>query len=172
MSSRNSNSLAASSRSQSQTWRCTSGSDIRRRSGRGEKGAVVGPAGSLLSLLPLLSDQKTVRQHHTHRVPVKARPQPPLILVPAQQTFGLLVILLHPMPTLCTPPSAPAPPPPRSCSSSTAACRRRHPHRSASLHDNAPTMSCASHAVGKPPRIQPWLPSRQATERHDRAACA
>ena len=81
MSSRNSNSLAASSRSQSQTWRWTSGVTSDVDPDEGKKGAVVGPEGSLRSLLPLLPDQKTVRQHHTHRVPVKARPQPPLILV-------------------------------------------------------------------------------------------
>jgi uncharacterized protein (DUF1800 family) len=38
MNSRESHSLAASRRSQSVIWRCTSGSDVRRRSGRGEKG--------------------------------------------------------------------------------------------------------------------------------------
>ena len=38
LSSCNSNSLAASRRSQSVICRCTSGSDVRRRSGRGEKG--------------------------------------------------------------------------------------------------------------------------------------
>ncbi len=146
MSSRDSNSLAASSRSQSQIWRCTSGSDFRRRSGRREKGPPWSSrAGSLLSLLPLLPDQKTVRQHHTHRVPVKARPQPALILVPAQQPLGLFVILLHPVPPVArTPPSAPTPPPDRSCSSSTAACRPRHPHRSASPPDAAPPTSPAS----------------------------
>src|SRR5271157_882532 len=67
---------------------------------RGKRASRSAHAGSLLALLPLLPDQKTVRQHHTHRVPVKARPQPSLVLVPAQQTFGLLVILLHPVPTV------------------------------------------------------------------------
>src|SRR5271166_519220 len=67
---------------------------------RGKRAPWSARADSLLSLLPLLPDQKTVRQHYAHRVPVKARPQPSLILVPAQQTFGLFVILLHPMPTM------------------------------------------------------------------------
>src|SRR5437899_2647745 len=67
---------------------------------RGKRASWSARAGSLLALPPLAPDQKTVRQHHTHRMPVEARPQPPLILVPAQQTLGFLVILLHPMPTV------------------------------------------------------------------------
>src|SRR5439155_17975818 len=99
MSSRDSNSLAASSRSQSQTWRCTSGRDTRRRSGRGGKSPPRSSrAGALLPLLPLMPDQEAVRQHHADRVAVEARPQPPLVLVPAQQPLGFLVILLHPVP--------------------------------------------------------------------------
>jgi hypothetical protein len=102
MSSRDSNSLAASRRSQSQTWRCTSGSDTRRRSGRGGKSPPRAPrAGSLRPPLPLLPDQEAVRQQDGHGVPVKARPQPALILIPAQQSLGLLVILLHPVPPVC-----------------------------------------------------------------------
>src|SRR3954454_13537383 len=99
MISRNSNSLAASSRSQSQTWRWTSGNDSRRRSGRGGKSPPRSSrAGSSLPLLPLAPDQDAIRQHHTHRMPVEASPQPALILVPAQEPLGLLVILLHPVP--------------------------------------------------------------------------
>src|SRR5438270_7093553 len=99
MNSCDSNSLAASSRSQSQTWRCTSGSDMRRRSGRGGKSPPrASRAGALLPLLPFVPDQKAVRQHHAHRVPVEARPQPPLVLVPAQQPLRFLVILLYPVP--------------------------------------------------------------------------
>src|SRR3954463_1079195 len=99
MSSRDSNSLAASRRSQSQIWRCTSGNDTRRRSGRGGKSPPRAPrAGSLLPLLELVPDQEAVPQHHAHRVPVEARPQPPLVLVPAQQLLRFLVILLHPVP--------------------------------------------------------------------------
>src|SRR5262244_3169970 len=96
---RASHSRRASSRSQSTTWRCTSGSATRRRSGRGGKR----PAGAatpalLLSLLPLPPDQVAVRQHHGHGVPVEPRPEPPLVLVPAQQPLGLLVKSLHPVP--------------------------------------------------------------------------
>src|SRR5512135_1819435 len=98
MSSRNSNSLAASRRSQSQTWRWTSGSVNRCRSGRGGKSPPRSSrAGSFLPPLPLLPDQEAVRQHHAHGVPLEALPQPALILVPAPQSLGLFVILLHPV---------------------------------------------------------------------------
>src|SRR3954452_13667158 len=101
MSSRDSNSLAASSRSQSHTWRCSSGRDTRRRSGRGGKSPPRSSrAGAPPALLPLVPDQKAVRQHHADRVPVEARPQPPLVLVPAQQPLRFLVILLHPVPPM------------------------------------------------------------------------
>src|SRR3954471_8814037 len=99
MSSRDSNSLAASSRSQSQTWRWISGNGNRRRSGRGGRSPPRPTrAGSFTPTLPLAPDQEAVRQHHAHRVPVEATPLPPLVLVPAQQLLGLLVIPLHPMP--------------------------------------------------------------------------
>src|SRR4051812_9837857 len=99
MSSRSRNSRAASRRSQSQMRRWISGSAIRRRSGRGGK-RPAGPAASprLLPLPELMPDQEAVRQHHAHRVPVEARPQPPLVLVPAQQPLRFLVILLLPVP--------------------------------------------------------------------------
>src|SRR4029079_8428943 len=57
-------------------------------------------AGALLPPLPLVPDQEAVRQHHADRVPVEARPQPPLVLVPAQQPLRFLVILLHPVPPM------------------------------------------------------------------------
>src|SRR5512135_2953714 len=93
------NSRIASRRSQSITWRCTSGSGTRRRSGRGGKR----PAGTttpapLRPLMPLLPDQGAVGPHHTDRMPMKPRPQPALVLVPAQQALGLLVVPLHPVP--------------------------------------------------------------------------
>src|SRR5215831_1419461 len=89
----------AASRSQSTTWRCTSGSATRRRSGRGGKrpARTTTPA-LLLSLLPLPPDQVAVRQHHGHGVAVEPRPQTALVLVPAQQPLGLLVVPLHPVP--------------------------------------------------------------------------
>src|SRR4051812_32443299 len=101
MNSQDSNPLAVSSRSQSQTPRWTSGSGTRRRSGRGGKSPPRAPrAGSLLALLPLVPDQEAGPQHHAHRVPVEARPQPPLVLIPAQQLLRSLVILLHPVPPM------------------------------------------------------------------------
>src|SRR5262249_19795511 len=92
-------SRCAASRSQSTTWRCTSGRGIRRRSGRGGKrpARATTPA-LLLPLLPLPPHQVAVGQHHRHCVPVEPRPQPPLVLVPAQQPLGLLVGPLHPVP--------------------------------------------------------------------------
>src|SRR6516225_6382875 len=94
--SRSFSSRRACSRSQSQMRRCTSGRDTRLRSGRGGKSPTgTSPQGYLLPLLPFLLDQETVSQHHYHTVAVEAGPQPPLILVPAQQSLGLLVKLLH-----------------------------------------------------------------------------
>src|SRR5581483_7413044 len=54
----------------------------------------------LLALLELLPHQETVGQHDQHTVSVEPRPQPTLILVPAQQFFGFLVKPLHPMPAM------------------------------------------------------------------------
>src|SRR5436305_799849 len=65
---------------------------------RGKRAPPSARAGSLLALLPLLPDQEAVRQHYTDGMPMEPRPQPPLILVPAQQLLGLLVISLHPVP--------------------------------------------------------------------------
>jgi hypothetical protein len=99
MNSRHSNSLAASRRSQSTICRCTSGSDTRRRSGRGGKSPPWATrAGSFRPALPFAPDQKAVRQHHTDGMPVEPLPPPTLILVPAQQPLGLLMKPLHPVP--------------------------------------------------------------------------
>src|SRR5437763_7901682 len=87
------------SSSQSQMRRWTAGSGTRRRSGRGGKRPALPPAPAHpLPPLPLLLDQEAVGQHHQHAVAVEARPQTPLVLVPAQQRLGLLVVLLHPVP--------------------------------------------------------------------------
>src|ERR671937_2858824 len=81
------------------TWRWTAGSECLRRSGRGGKRvAWATPARLAAALPPLQPDQKTVGQHHRDRMPVEARPQPPLVLVPTQFPFGLLMELLHDMP--------------------------------------------------------------------------
>src|SRR5512135_807193 len=173
MSSRTSNSLAAARRSQSQTWRWTSGSDNRRRSGRGGKSPPRSSrAGSFLPALPLLPDQEAVRQHHAHRMPMEALPPPALILVPAQQPLGLFVILLHPVSPVRVlhqplqrhrrPEVAPVVP--------ALAVRGPLPDQPARRRPDDVTRQ-PRNATNRP-RIQPWLPSRQTTECHDRAAWA
>src|SRR6516225_7781646 len=101
MPSRSQNVRIASRRNHSLMRRCTSGNGTRRRSRRGGKRPPWPTTQAfVLPLLPLLPDQKTVRQHHTHRMSVETRPQAALILVPTQQTLGLLVILFHPVTTV------------------------------------------------------------------------
>src|SRR3954452_6313080 len=102
MSSRNTNSLAASWRNQSQIRRCTAGRVTRRRSARGGKSPPRSSrAGLLLPFSPFLPHQEAVGQHHADRVTVEATPAPPLVLVPAQEPLGLLMVLLHPVPPVC-----------------------------------------------------------------------
>src|SRR2546425_1873459 len=92
------NSWMAAQRSHSLTRRWTSGRGLRRRSGRGGKCGPRPPAPfAVLPLAPFQPDQKTVAQHHRDRMPMKAIPAPPLILIPAQFRFGFLMILLHPV---------------------------------------------------------------------------
>src|SRR5262245_44810203 len=92
-------SRTASRRSQSTMRRWTSGRGSRLRSRRGGK-RPARPAASAhpLALRALLPHQETVGQQHQHTVAVEPCPQPALILVPAQQSLGLLVELLHPVP--------------------------------------------------------------------------
>src|SRR4051812_45063704 len=66
----------------------------------GERAPWPARAGSLLSSSPLVPHQEAVRQHDGHRMAAEARPQSALILVPAQQPLGLLMILLHPVPPM------------------------------------------------------------------------
>src|SRR5262249_1792315 len=92
-------SRAASSRSQSTMRRCTSGKGSRLRSGRGGKRPALPAAPACpLSLSPLRPHQEALPQHHRPSGPVEPLPQPTLVLVPAQQPLGLLVVLLHPVP--------------------------------------------------------------------------
>src|SRR3954466_138354 len=101
MNSRNTSSLAASWRNQSQIRRCTAGRVTRRRSARGGKSPPRSSrAGLLLPFAPFLPHQEAVGQHHADRVTVEATPAPPLVLVPAQEPLGFLVVLLHPVPTV------------------------------------------------------------------------
>src|SRR5262249_3374338 len=93
-----SNSWAAARRNQSPIRRWISGSGRRGRSGRGGKSPALDPTPAHPPPLPpLLPDQEGGCQHHGHSVAVEAGPQPPLVLIPAQQAFGLLVVLLHPV---------------------------------------------------------------------------
>src|SRR5688500_16543918 len=88
-------------RSQLATFRCTSGNARRQRSGRGGKRvAWATPFGMSIALSKLQPDQKTQGQHHRHRMPVKARPQPTLILVPAQFPFAFFMELFNGMATM------------------------------------------------------------------------
>src|SRR5512135_3842592 len=85
-------------RSQSITWRWTSGNGTRRRSGRGGKRSAGTTTPTFeLPLLPLAPNQIAVGQHHRHGMPVEPRPQPTLVLIPAQLPLGLFVVLLHPV---------------------------------------------------------------------------
>src|SRR5215472_7852444 len=98
MSSKSINSRRAAQRSHSLTRRWTSGSGIRRRSGRGGKNAPrASTHGTLLALSHFQPDQKTIAQHDGDGVAMKTIPAPALILVPAQLGFGFLMILLHPV---------------------------------------------------------------------------
>src|SRR6516162_4359571 len=98
MSSNSINSRMAARRSHSLTRRWSSGSGIRRRSGRGGKS---GPRPSahfaLLALAHFQPHQKTIAQHDGDGVAMKAIPAPSLILIPAQFGFGFLMILLDPV---------------------------------------------------------------------------
>src|SRR4051812_5029571 len=90
-------SRSASCRCSSLTSRCTSGTLTLRRSGRGGKSSAWPTRTSALTSLPLAPDQETGRQHHRRRMAMEARPQPPLILIPTQLPFGLLMELLDPV---------------------------------------------------------------------------
>jgi hypothetical protein len=94
-----SNSRLAACRSHSLTRRCTSGSESRRRSGRGGKSGSWPPAPlTLPAAARFYPDQKTIAPHDQHGLARKPVPAPPLILIPAQRRFCLLMIRLHPVP--------------------------------------------------------------------------
>src|SRR5215471_15791892 len=83
------------------SWRWTSGSGIRRRSGRGGKSAPRASAHcALLALAHFQPHQKTIAQHDGDGMAMKAIPAPSLILIPAQLGFGFLMILLDPVATV------------------------------------------------------------------------
>src|ERR1700758_2915767 len=92
------NSPMAAQRNHSLSRRWTSGSGVRRRSGRGGKSGPRAAAHcALLTLSRFQPDQKTIAQHYGDGVAMKAIPTPPLILIPAQLGFGFLMILLDPV---------------------------------------------------------------------------
>src|SRR4051794_31267073 len=90
-------SRSASRRCSSLTSRCTSGRLILRRSGRGGKSPAWSSRTSALTLLPVPPNQEAVRKHHRRRMALEAGPQPPLVLIPTQLPFGLLMELLDPV---------------------------------------------------------------------------
>src|SRR5712691_4876590 len=67
---------------------------------RGKRVAWATPVCVAMALPPLQPDQKAHGQHHRDCMPVKARPQSTLILVPAQLLFGLLMKLLDGVPAM------------------------------------------------------------------------
>src|SRR2546428_817008 len=88
-------------RSQRATSRCTAGSARRHRSGRGGKRvAWATPFWVTMALPEFQAEQKAQGQHHRDRMAVKTRPQPDLILIPAQLLLGLLMELLDGMPAM------------------------------------------------------------------------
>src|SRR6266699_3296976 len=88
-------------RSHCATSRCTAGSARRHRSGRGGKRvAWATPFWMAMALPQLQPEHKAQRQHNRDCMSVKARPQPALILIPAQFFFGLLMELFDGMTTM------------------------------------------------------------------------
>src|SRR5512135_2604440 len=141
------NSRIASRRSQSITWRCTSSSGTRRRSGRGGKrpACPTTPA-PLLPLMPLRPDQSAGGQHDTDRMTREPRPESAPVLVPPQQALGLFVVPPHPVPpgrglhhcrqrgarpevapVILLFPALTTPRPPPDPPAQSASARRRHP---------------------------------------------
>jgi len=92
------NSRIAACRSPSLTRRWTSGSERRRRSGRGGKSGSWPPAPRALpTAVRFHPDQKTIAHHDQHGLAMKPVPAAPLVLIPAQLRFCLLLLLLHPV---------------------------------------------------------------------------
>src|SRR5919109_2669965 len=88
-------------RSHRATSRWTAGSGSRHRSGRGGKWMAGAPPATRGSTLAQLQpEQKAVRQHHSSSMAVETRPQPALVLIPAQLTFGLFMELFDRIATM------------------------------------------------------------------------
>ena len=83
------------------TSRCTAGSVLRRYFGRGGKRAASASlADVMVPFLQPQPDQKAIRQHDGHGMPMKPQPQPPLVLIPAQLPLGLFMKRLDGMPPM------------------------------------------------------------------------
>jgi hypothetical protein len=88
-------------RSHPATSRWTAGSVWRRAVGRGgHRGASATLPRATTPLPPLQPDQNAVGQHHRDSVPMKARPQAPLVLVPAPLPLGFCMKRLDRMPPM------------------------------------------------------------------------
>ena len=91
-------------RNQRATSRCTAGRVLRRHFGRGGKRVASATLpGVMVPFLPPQPDQKTVRQHDGHGVPMKPQPQAALVLIPAHLARGLLMTRLDRMPPMGIP---------------------------------------------------------------------
>src|SRR5215471_19506639 len=157
------NSRMAAQRSHSLSRRWTSGSGIRRRSGRGGKSDPWASAHSaLLALSHFQPHQKTIAQHYGDGVAMKAIPASSLILVPAQFGFGFLMILLDPVATVgildhrgprrggreVTPEILPVP-----VLAPSGALAKQPAHMTAAIAIHPPAAQCAK--LGPPPALGP-----------------
>src|ERR671935_115409 len=88
-------------RSHRATSRCPAGRVWRWGFGRGGKRGAGAPLPRVMvPLPPLQPDQKAIGQHDGHGMPMKPRPQPPLVLVPAHLALGLFMTRLDRMPPM------------------------------------------------------------------------
>lgn len=78
------------------TSRCTGGRVLRWVFGQGGKRVASGTLSCVTVSLPKPQpDQKGIGPHDRHGMPVKSRPQLPLVLIPAQFILGLLTKRLN-----------------------------------------------------------------------------
>jgi hypothetical protein len=88
-------------RSEQATSRWTAGSARLWRFGRGgTRGAGAAAPYGPAELSQLEPHQKAVGHHHGHRMPMKPRPQPALIQIPAHLSVDFLVELLDGIPAM------------------------------------------------------------------------
>src|ERR671914_1233159 len=88
-------------RSHRATSRWIAGSECLRGSGRGGKrGTGATTTGLAVPLAQFQPDQKAVGEHDRHGMPVEARPEATLIVIPPQLSLGLFMKLLHRIPAM------------------------------------------------------------------------